>query len=232
MAYPMRALAARHGAADGAAMRSLLLALAPCAAFSLGRVVPDPSVEPPLRLALRIDGKVHALVDGQQATIPIGGRPTTVVVAVEPMRRFDAAGIAFDYPRSMAFEFEQDAGLTSWTLDGNDTVVLVHRHDDGEAQVLARSMLSSVVGRFDDEAEVAPCELRLGGKLVAGFEATAVIGDTTIRWLTAGLTVAGHAVVLTVQDSLDDGKQSAETKAVLELLDRTLVIAPAVPAGR
>lgn len=228
----MQALAARPGAADGAAMRSLLLALLPCAAFSVGFVVPDPGVEPPLRLALRIDGQVHALVDGQEATLQIGGRATRVVVAVEPLRRFDAAGIAFDYPRSMAFEFEQDAGLTSWTLDGNDTVVLVHLHDGGEAQVLARDMLSSVVGRFDDEAEVAPCELRLGGKLVPGFEATAVIGDASIRWQAAGLTVAGRAVVLTVQDTLDDGKQSAETRAMLELLDRTLVIAAATPAGK
>lgn len=207
-------------------MRHLLSCIVPFAVLGLAVAGPPASDEPPLRLSLRIGEQTHALVDGKEATIEVAGKATKVTVSVDPLRRFDGAGVQFDYPRSMGFEFEEEAGLAGWTLDGNDTTVLVHQHQEGDAPAVARDTLTSVASSFDEAAKITPHELRLGGKPVAGFTVTAEIGGHAIRWFAVGLEVAGKTVVLTVQDSLRDGKQSAETTRMFELLATTFATAP------
>jgi len=186
----------------------------------------DPAAEPPVRMKLVIDGQEHAIVEGVESEIAIGEKKSKVKVVFEPHRRFNAGGLEFDFPRAMAFEYD-GSDPESWTLDGNDVVIHVHRHGAMKPGPVMRGTVTAMLSSLDEEAEPpVRHEWTIGGKKLQGLRGRASVGPATIEVTAVGLDVGGDAIVLMVQDTVDDdGVQSAECKRVLEMLERTLKIA-------
>lgn len=186
----------------------------------------DPAAEPPVRMKLLIDGQEHAIVEGVESEIAIGEKKSKVKLVFEPHRHFNAAGLEFDFPRTMAFDYDSSEP-ESWTLDGNDVVVHIHRHGVGKVGPMMRGTLVAMLSSLDEDAEPpVRHEWTIGGKKLSGLRGRASVGPATIEVTAVGLEVGGDAIVLMVQDTVgEDGAQSAECKRVLEMLERTLKIA-------
>jgi hypothetical protein len=184
--------------------------------------------EPPLRLTLHIDGAEHELIDGKEATFAVGGKELKVKAVVHPCRRFDAQGLAFDFPRDMAFEHEPEDEFESWTLDGNSCVLLIHAHQAGEAEAMAAVTTQTTLTTIDKKAKINKVEVTLGGRKYQGVRGRATTLGTTLEYTGVGIMVGERPFVLMLQESLgDDGKGTAEGRTVLDLLARTLTIGKA-----
>lgn len=181
--------------------------------------------DPPLQLTVSIGGHEQRLVEGVEAVVVIDGKQTKVKVVVEPMRRFQAAGVEFDFPRDMAFEHDAE-DFDSWTLDGSDVIVHVHRHEAGKAIDLTRGTLAGMLATLDGDSD-APVrhEVTLGGTKYTGFRGRATFGPATIEVIAVGIDIGKRPLVLMLQHTLaDDGTESAEKKRVLEMIEKTLKV--------
>lgn len=196
-------------------MRSAPLA-ASClfAVLALPRLHRDP---PPYLLELELDGQRHALIDGTRVTLPIAGKQVAVKVSVAPVRRFDAAGVQFDFPRDMPFEYEHSEDEQIWTLDGTDVTLMVFAYRIVQPGLAARTLRAMV-----RDAESRDTELVLGGRGFAARTVDHLVAETMFRHVAVDLVHEDRSLMLMLQATLDDdGKPTAEYHAVLELLAKT-----------
>lgn len=183
--------------------------------------------EPPLEFILRIDGADVPITAGKPATVTVAGKEVEVTLTPRPERRFSAAGLAFSYPAGHSFEVDREVpGLTIWTFDGNDNVIMIQRAERGiEPEDLARQLLDGLAEQFDAEGEPQRVTRRFDGRDVAGRRAVFKVADARISYEIFPLSVGGAAVALMIQDSPeDDGSPTEETRQVIALLERTLKV--------
>lgn len=184
----------------------------------------DPATEPPLLVRVHLDGKEHILSDGGELVLDLGGKETKLKVAVEPLKQFQAAGVEFAFPRDMAFEYDAEEP-ESWTLDGNNVVLHLHRHKTGNPRAMARSTLTSMLSMLDEDAKrPVRREVSLGGKKYDGLVGRVQVGPAVLQVTAVGLEIGEQTLVVMVQDNLDVDQETAECKRIFELLDRTLKI--------
>jgi hypothetical protein len=165
--------------------------------------------------------------DGQEIVITVAGKEVRAKASVHANRRFEGAGVRFDFPRDMAVGTEPGAAMSQWTLDGDDCVILVNAFDDGDAADLAADVLANTLRALDAKAAPATaCTVSLGGKDHAALRGRARMAGTVIEVTSVWLVAGGKAVTLMLQDSLgDDGKATPEATRVLELLKTTFAVA-------
>jgi len=220
-------IAARARGADAGRMRMACIALL-STALVIPRLQQPAANEPPLRIELQIGADKHAFVDGQEAELTIAGKPVKVKATVAATRRFEGGGIAFEFPRDMAFDHDEEDNLETWTLDGNDIVIHVHRHSEGAAAEIAAATLANMLTTLDPEAEKAkPCKLKLGGKEFDGVQGRVEVMDglAVMEVQAAGLRVGTGSVVVMVQRGIENGEEaSGELERVLDLLAKTFTI--------
>tara|TARA_R110002072_G_scaffold67163_3_gene165105 strand:- start:115534 stop:116160 length:627 start_codon:yes stop_codon:yes gene_type:complete len=206
-------------------MRTLLITLAGIAA---GFALPhgDPTQEPPLHFDVQIDGTTHQAAEGKKTSIKIGDIEHQLTVAVSPLRHFAAAGLQFDYPRDAIFEYELDEGTESWTIETNNLVFMIHRFEDGGAQMMAKLMIGATLSALDSEVKAKPRTIEFGGKTYKGAGAVAAVGDVGIDITMVGMTIDGKAIVITVQNTLgDDSKFASDSVAATAMIQKTFRIA-------
>jgi hypothetical protein len=193
-------------------------------AVAIERVTTSNDGAPPLRVVLRVDGVEHVFSDGEQRELPVGDKKLRVAVAVAAERRFDAAGVRFDFPREMTFEYEQEDHAETWTLDGDDCTLLLQSFEAGEPDELAKGVLMETLDALEpSSAKPEPVAIRLGDKSFTGLRGRAVftILEIHIELTVVGFRVGDRSVVLVVQNTTDDGEPSTETDHMFQLLERT-----------
>src|SRR5262245_27559281 len=224
----IRRLKDLRAVADAAAMRTLLF-VALAVVVPLTQEPPAPAAatgEPPLRLNVIVDGVEQAATDGQELTLAIGGKETRVKIVVGATRTFRAASVEFEFLRAMGWSHDASSELETWTLDGDDVTLILHRFRLGKAAEMAEDTLLGMLKSLDANA-AAPetCTTKLGGKDHAGLRGRVKISASNIETTAIGIERARGCLLLMIQDSLgDDGKRSAECTAMLELLEKTFVL--------
>jgi hypothetical protein len=179
----------------------------------------------------------------RETTIDLGdGKPVKARLTARPERRFRAGGVSFRYPRhhGFAFEGDADAGLATWTLDGNDNVLILTRYDMPiDEDDLRQSVVEGITSQFARaEHKTETTTLSLGGVRRPAARVRVKLGDASLvqdvcTWRAEGKD--GPSYSLIVQDSPPDGaapgKPSPETARVLKLLDETFKQDGAAPAA-
>jgi hypothetical protein len=178
--------------------------------------------EPPLRFALEgADGTLDIEVD-RPFELTVGDRSVPFVLRAKPTRVLAVGGFALEYPRNMSFEFETDGNITTWTLDGNDVVVIVQRiHGAGASSGLADSIGEGIARAYEGHrTTIAPCEARIGGRRITGRRVEIdLLGNDIVQDVLPLCDAGDAAFVLILQDTRDEGgASSAEDRLVRELL--------------
>jgi hypothetical protein len=89
--------------------------------------------EPPTQLRIAIDGRQYVTTAGTSLEVDVGGRKATLRIDELPWRHFSQDSLQFDYPRHFPWESDP-AQPRSWTLDGNDSVIMVFEQSAGHAR--------------------------------------------------------------------------------------------------
>lgn len=177
--------------------------------------------EPPLELEVRLGETSHSLALGATKSITVAGKAVELSVVAKPWRTLAVAGLSFRYPSNMSFEATQvDPKTRQWTLDGNDTVLILSHFAEGDADALRQSMHRATTRKFAKNKPVqSESKLTLGGTEYLASRLTVTVGESTIQQDFIGIPVGKGAVVMLVQDSVNaDGSTSTETRDALKMI--------------
>lgn len=179
------------------------------------------AAEPPSRLALEIGGTTVEIDAGQRFEVVVDGKTQSARITELPTRRFDAAGIRFDYPRHFGWESDPP---DMWTLDGNNAVVIVTRGERGDASTakdLLDGMLESLGGKRGAAYREVILDTRQGR--IKGLEAIIEVTGFDIRNEAYVLERGEVFALLLLQDSsAGDARDGVEFKDLRKRLALSL----------
>jgi len=184
--------------------------------------------EPPQTFQLEIDGSKGIPIELDQpfaaASIPVG---KTAVLRVEAYRTFRYAGLSFRYPREYLFEADlTNAGIASWILTGNDCMLNIQRHEGrADPEALRNELLEHLMGAYKPGlSETAAVRLKLGTATVTGTRVQVQLWGEAIHQDVFAFRPGRDSVVVLIQDTLKDGKPSADCIRAKRLLTEALVL--------
>lgn len=186
--------------------------------------------EPPFEFRLVVAGTPHDVVLDQPLEVTIDGKVVRMMLSARPDRLFDnEAGVTFRYPRAMAWAYEAGEGTQTWTLDGNDCVLLVNRFTlPGMTPAVARTaMVEGMIEEFGEKnVRSEGIEVDLGGTQVEATRLHCRLVGTSFVHDIVAVPVARSVLVLTLQVTLgDDGRMPAEAAHIRRLLAKTWQVA-------
>ena len=183
---------------------------------------PEEGREPPQLLVLQMERREIPVQLDKPFTVVIGGNEVKMKLIARPHRLFEAGGVRFKYPRRFTFEYEKDEDVTTWAFEGPSTTLMLMRFEKEDPKALLKRM-------EDEFAQIGPntkrsdTKLAVGKRVFAGRRLDLRVAGESLRQDLFAFNAGGATYLLMVQDSLtDDGKQTAETRAALELLGKTL----------
>ena len=173
---------------------------------------------PLMKLDVLIDGKPYTIHDGD--TLQYDSK--SIVVRTSQYMTFDFEGLTFDFPKHFSSEFEQDEGYKTWTLDGNDFVIMYFVF---EMPVEADVFIKEMVDKFGKKnCTLSDRRTRLGNIDLAGKRINITLVGVKLTYdLFALKTNDGKTHFIAFQDTKgDDWSESQEGIETLGVLNRTI----------
>ncbi|MGE3806498.1 MAG: hypothetical protein AB7K24_17665 [Gemmataceae bacterium] len=181
--------------------------------------------EPPQIFYLEFNGKkIPVELDKPIKTDAFGGA-NAVTLRVEPYRVFPYGGLSFHYPREYSFEVSIEDEVSSWTLDGTDCILMVHRfHAEIGHQEAVDAVETQLLAAYKKhKIKKSAVKLNIRGKEIKGRSIVVeLVEGVSIRQDLYSFPAGKSAVILIIQDSPgDDGKPSADWTRAVKLLGET-----------
>ncbi len=177
-----------------------------------------------MRFRLRVAGESVDVTAGESFDLVIDGQTHAAKLSVLPTRRFELDEFRFDYPRHMSFEHEKTSGMRMWTLDGNDTVLMLFAYPIRLAGGdLARKYFDELPDQFDPR-ELDDPTIELDDRMITG---------KAVEMNLAGFAMTNeafeihrgerYAYLLILQDTLDEnsGEHSEEWRRLRAELEKS-----------
>lgn len=182
------------------------------------------SDEPPTQLRIELDGKQYVTHAGASLDVDVGGRKTKLRVDELPWRHFVQGSLQFDYPRHFPWESDPSPPR-SWTLDGNDAVIMVFEQLEAKArdpEDVAAGFEKALGAKTPGERAIAVLRTERVGALT-GVASTVRLAKSTISQEVFALGKGDRAWLLILQDALDEqGDHSSEYIEMRKRLSATL----------
>lgn len=200
----------------------LLAFTAIAVARDMGQMTKLEKVEPPLEFILDIDGQKFPLTADSPTKLTLAGKQVTANLTIKEDRLFSIEGLSFRYPRQHSLEV--DPTMAQWTLDGNNSVILVQRTGpELKPQDLVTATAAELRTQFGRaNVKQAKGAVTLGGKKYETTRLSFKIASNSINQDILGISTPKATFLVMIQDSpQDNGTPSEEAAKVLELLDKT-----------
>ena len=183
----------------------------------------DPTEEPPLRFELRLGDETVEVRAGTPFEVSVDGKAIKGELVARPTRRLVLEEHEFEYPQGMTFEYESVFGTKIWTLDGNDSVVMVYRHLGAlSLDEFAELIADGLSGSFGAPEESA-VSIHLGGREVHGralvCDGSGFFIHSELFQLGAGARTRSTLILQDVRHERDEPTE--EFLAVRQLLEET-----------
>ena len=170
--------------------------------------------------------KIEVLIDGKPFTIHDGDTlkydSKSIVVRTSPYLTFDFEALFFDFPKHFSSEFEHDDGYKTWTLDGNNFVIMYFVFD---MPIDADVFIKEMVDKFGKKnCSLSDRRTRLGNIDLAGKRINITLAGVKLTYDIFVLkTNDGKTHYLAFQDTKgDDGSESQEGLETLDVLNKTI----------
>lgn len=214
------------GTVQNRGMRTLTAALVALLLFGLVEAGPTETVAPPQLLSLEIEGggKTSVEID-KPFTAMINGKLVKMKLTANPLRSLEIGGVSLRYPRSFTFEYELDAGVHTWSIEGPATMLMLIAREDQTPAAFLKEMEASLVDLYGAETRVSDTEITIQRRVLKGRRLSIQIAGSLLRQDLYSFKTGARTYCMIVQDSLTaDGKTSQGTREVLKLLSETLKI--------
>ncbi len=216
---PARPIIVASRRMEGLMRRGIVCLLGLVAVTSGFVLAQSTSEEPPERFVLHVEGEKVAVELGRPFEIRVGERQVSMTLTAMPTRRFEKAGVAFEYPRDFSYEFENAGEASIWTLGGEDVAVTLQKyHPPGTSGSYAAVFVEGLLEAYGTGAKKTVTRRTLGGVLLKGYFVEATTSGTLLRQEV--LAIPGTPARLLILDDFpeDGGSSSAEYRKVLRYL--------------
>ena len=160
------------------------------------------------------------IVDSETTTnAVVDGKKLSIRVRELLFKKFDDGNISFMFPARHAVEKKQVAGDTSWTLDGQDNIIMIHRVKDAD---FAKTVLKELKSEYGQDSKVEDCQCWFGSKKISGQKITAKFAGQKVVQEFFNLPSSSSSsvnYVFVIQDSNET--ESDETRMVKRKLKET-----------
>ena len=180
------------------------------------------NVEPPLNYTLKMGDQNVRRVPGTEVDIKGSFTNPKVTLIPDEHRTFTYGGVTFGYPSDFAFEADfGEKGLKTWSLDGNDSVIMLHCYET--EKVTPADMATSLKGVYGKSTKSEPTSYTFNGKELTGVRIHATVAGSTFYQDVLALPSEKGSRLLILQDRPKEAKVSeVETNKVMKLLTETL----------
>ncbi|HMG93541.1 MAG TPA: hypothetical protein VK589_25965 [Chryseolinea sp.] len=170
--------------------------------------------------------KIDVLIDGKPFTIHDGDTlkydSKSIVVRTSQYMTFDFEALFFDFPKHFSSEFVHDEGYKTWTLDGNNFVIMYFVFD---MPIESDAFIKEMVDKFGKKnCSLSDRRTRLGNIDLAGKRINITLVGVKLTYDIFLLkTNDGKTHYLAFQDTKgDDGSESQEGLEALDVLNKTI----------
>jgi hypothetical protein len=186
----------------------------------------DESVEPADTYKLALNETEVEIFTDQEIELPENAGKAKARLIVNPEKRFNYGDVDFQYPRYFTFEADlNEPEVRLWSLSGNKAVLMVQRYPvEMDHKLMAEQLLPSF---GEGNSTLGTCEMMFNGVNNAGSRVVTTIGEGTIAQEIYSFDMANGSLLMILQDTLDNDKNSDEFKAFRAQLSRTFKITEA-----
>jgi hypothetical protein len=176
--------------------------------------------EPVSRFEVIVQGKTMVVDEGD--TIQVNGVPT--IIRATKVKTFRLEGLEFEYPRDFAYTFSSENAYRTWSLDGNNVVIMLFEFP---AKVDLNVLAKEIVKKFGKKnCKIQDQKLKMDHLELKGKRIKVDMLGAQLTYDLYPLTLDSQKMhVLTFQDTkLDNGSDSEEGVRTMELPSRSLAI--------
>lgn len=101
--------------------------------------------EPKTTFEISINGKKYQLAENEELKIDSVLSSLVISIKLADNKKFESSRMSFDYPKNLSYGFEENPGLKSWTLSGNNATVIVLEMD---VDATLDMMMNEMVKKF------------------------------------------------------------------------------------
>lgn len=176
--------------------------------------------EPETNFEVFVNDKRYVIAESKELNLDTLIKPR-IIVKQSDYKKFENASFSFEYPKHLAFEFEESMGINTWTLSGNSAVVLVF-------QMAGKGFLQSLVDEMADKFGKKNCKIenlekKIGSKLYKGKQLRiTLVGESLLYDCYELESNDLFSNYLFIQDGLDNMKHSVEYEKVIKQIDATI----------
>lgn len=186
----------------------------------------DKSIAPLQTYILTVDGVPHELISDRDTELQISDKKYHVVLKKNQTRRFNYAGVSFEFDTSLHFSYEALApAVDHWSLDGNNSVIMVQKYSSKvEYSEIVESFLTQY-RQMKAGTELSEATLAIGGEIKTGKRLNVSFAKIKLEQQIFYFNNNNSAVVIILQDTLtDSGAHTAEFVNLRNLVEKTLSV--------
>ena len=158
----------------------------------------------------------------------VDGKELKLSAREKPEKAFSDGNISFAFPATHAVSKEVEDETTTWTLDGQDNVLILLKIKGVNPTGVGKETVQSLKRQYGTKSKESNCKVTLGNETVNGRKITSEIAGQTITQEVYELKVGSDGYILIIQDSGET--ESSETRTAKMLLKQTFKRTPAPDA--
>jgi len=198
----------------------LLILLFQCDEIFAQTISKDYSREPESVYEVIVNGKLYSVAEGTELKVDSLLKPR-ITIRQSANRKFENSTLSFDYPKGLSFAYENEGVVRTWTLNGNDVIILVLEMD---VEVSLNEFTGEIIDKFGKQnCQTIDVEKRLGGKICEGKELVIKIAEQRVKYECYSFKDKdGNSRFVFLQDTLDGERHTLEYERISALVQTTV----------
>lgn len=178
--------------------------------------------EPETIFKVSINGKSYDVSENEDLKLDTTLSKPTISIKLSDYKKFKTPSISFEYPRHLAYEFEQDFGYKNWTFSGSNLVVLVFEID---VETTLMSLINEMVKKFGKKnCVIEDFQKELGHKVRDGKKLfVSLVGQKLVLECYEIKLNDFKSRFIYFQDNINEGKHSTEYEKGVTLIESTIL---------
>ena len=174
------------------------------------------------RFIIQINDKEYSISEGEELKMDGVLDQPTISVKLAAYKIFDAGNLSFNYPNHFSYEMEKDIGYKSWTLDGNNFVIMLFEIG---AELELDDFIKEMVAQFGkNNCRVSKRKMVLGGQELIGQRINVtLVGQKLTYDLLEIKSDDFKTKFIAFQDSLNkDENATEESKVAIQMINNSI----------
>lgn len=173
------------------------------------------------QIILKVNGKEYLMKEGEEIKLENTLVNPVVSARIADFRFFRSDSVSFSYPRNFSYKLSEEDAIKTWTLDGNDCVIMYFEFD---VKVPLNTLIEEMVKKFSKENTTSEdYQRKLGSKLLKGKRLNITMAGVKLTFDLLEIKLDdGKTRFIAFQDTVDNSKPSDQMMSAIKLINATI----------